>query len=294
MKLYRHIVVVIASFAALGGTGAWAQKGHDSSLVEGLDCGNCHTTGGWRLFGGTAGSGGSGGFDHAKTGFPLSGAHNRTSCMQCHTPQTKVVRECSACHTDAHKGRFGLACDECHGAVSWKNTRASRRHRLTRLPLTGMHALLDCRSCHIRTTENSWTQAPAECFACHEPDYRRDIHPNHQGDGVSPPFSRNCAECHRPTGWTPAFINPALLQSALGGATPADLAAHDARFPIGFGKHRGASCQRCHVALDTPRAVRCTGCHAHNGRALRLQHGRRKVATDGAGCLRCHPGGAAR
>lgn len=267
------------------------RKGHKRSVVGELDCGNCHTTDGWRLF---DGAGGAGGFDHARTGFPLTGSHRKASCLQCHAPETEVKRECATCHQDAHKGRFGLACDECHDAVSWKNTRASRRHRLTRLPLSGVHALLDCSSCHVRSTEGTWTGAPAECFACHETDYRRDIHPNHQGGGELAPFPITCQDCHRPTAWTPAFIRAGGLQAGLTGSGTRASPRHDAVFPISYGKHRNAACQSCHLTLEVPANVRCTGCHAHDARLLRMQHRGNRVAGDGSACLRCHPRGAAR
>jgi hypothetical protein len=67
---------------------------------------------------------------------------------------------------------------------------------------------------------------------------------------------------------------------------------HDLRFPISFGKHRGASCTSCHVSLARPQIVRCDGCHAHSPVRLRRQHQRVTAAV--GSCLGCHPGGAAR
>ncbi|HWN67975.1 MAG TPA: hypothetical protein VNM90_10060, partial [Haliangium sp.] len=175
---------------------------------------------------------------------------------------------------------------------TWHDTRAIERHRRTRLPLSGVHALLPCTSCHIRTTESTWSHVPADCFSCHEKDYRADIHPVHQGDPALTPFPRDCERCHRPIGWSPAVVNPSNLFAVA--AAQQALRDHDRHFPISFGKHRGARCETCHVAPGTPRLVMCMGCHEHSPARLRQSHGGAAVATDAAGCLRCHPGGAAR
>jgi hypothetical protein len=270
--------------------------GHVISVIADRDCSDCHTTAGWSM---SSMAGAGGGFDHARTGFPLTGAHDQVACVGCHQTGRTTARECAGCHEDDHQGRLGLQCDQCHDARTWRSTRAIRRHRMTRLPLSGVHALLDCTACHIRTADRTWTEVPADCFACHEKDYRSDIHPVHQGDPDNPalaPFTRDCGVCHRPIAWSPAVVNPAIFRSiiALSGARPGTRSDHDLRFPISFGKHRGAPCESCHPVQATPRLVACTGCHAHSPLRLRRDHKGAAVATDGAGCLGCHPGGAAR
>lgn len=52
-------------------------------------CTTCHRVEGWsRVV-----------FDHAKTGFPLEGAHARTPCASCHQKGFKgTPRQCAACH----------------------------------------------------------------------------------------------------------------------------------------------------------------------------------------------------
>lgn len=263
---------------------------HARSLIGDRDCSECHTPDGWSLA-----SGGSGGFDHAQTGFPLTGTHGYVACTSCHGSERSITRECAGCHVDAHKGRLGRSCDQCHNSSTWYETRAIERHRRTRLPLTGVHALIDCTSCHIRSIDNTYAPVAAECFACHEKDYRDDIHPVHQGDPENPglaQFPRDCRGCHRPTGWTPAVVNPATLP--LIATSQQALRSHDRRFPLSFGKHRGARCESCHTSSRSMRLVSCTGCHVHSPTALRKRHGGAVVAVDAAGCLRCHPGGIAR
>jgi hypothetical protein len=169
---------------------------------------------------------------------------------------------------------------------------------MTRLPLTGMHAVAECSECHQRAGSRQWSSAPADCFACHAADYRRtDIHPSHlgaPGDPSRPPFSRNCSTCHRPTGWVPAFF-PASRSQALKNALALAVrpAEHESRFPIRSGKHRAAPCDGCHTSPAVPRAVRCDGCHAHDRVQLSRLH-RSVLGALAGSCLGCHPGGARR
>jgi hypothetical protein len=263
---------------------------HRSSVTEGLDCGACHTPDGWK---GLSSSSGSSGFNHDRTGFPLRQRHANVPCAGCHRSDQTLTRQCAGCHRDAHGGQLGAACDGCHSAASWYQTAAFARHRQTRLPLTGMHALTDCRDCHQRTSERTWTTSSAECYSCHAADYQRpDIHPLHvgvPGDAQQPPFPRDCSQCHRPSGWLPAFVRGDLASGVLALSSAAE---HDRLFPLSYGPHRGAECASCHVSPAAPQSLRCTGCHAHDDVKLRQQH--RQVAAFGAACLSCHPGGRAR
>jgi hypothetical protein len=161
------------------------------------------------------------------------------------------------------------------------------------MPLTGRHALLECSACHRRQGERTWSDVPADCFACHQKDYRGDLHPDHDGDPADPslrPLPRDCGQCHRTTGWTPAVIVPGSL-ARLALSRPAVPPDHDLRFALSFGPHRGAACESCHTAR---RRLDCTGCHAHGEVALARQHRGRAIGRAAAGCLRCHPGGMSR
>lgn len=260
-----------------------------ASITQGLDCSACHTPDSWK----TLSAAGAPGFDHSRTGFPLTQRHVGVACMNCHGGERAITRQCSGCHEDAHAGQLGSSCDGCHSAVGWSQTESLARHRRTRLPLSGMHALTDCRDCHRRTSDRTFSQVPADCFACHADDYRRqDIHPSHvgvPGDPESPPFPRDCAQCHRATGWSPAFSLSPLVST---GFALSSVRSHDRVFALSHGPHRGADCQSCHTSSSAPRAVRCNGCHAHDDATLRSQH--EKVAAFSRACLSCHPGGSAR
>jgi Class III cytochrome C family len=277
-------------FPELGRAEPAARPAHRASVTEGLDCSACHTPDGWKSV--SAGSGSSG-FDHSRTGFPLTQRHVNVPCAGCHRSDRPITRQCSGCHQDAHAGQLGAGCDGCHSAAGWYQTAAFARHRQTRLPLTGMHALVECRECHQRTTDRTWTTTAADCFACHAADYQRpDIHPLHvgvAGDPAQPPFPRDCSQCHRASGWLPAFVPGGLVS---GGLALTSAQAHDRFFPLSHGPHRAADCASCHTSRSAPQAVRCTGCHAHDEVKLREQH--RQVAAFGSSCLGCHPGGRAR
>jgi hypothetical protein len=257
------------------------------SLTDDLECDACHDQ---TSFKAVSKSGGGRGFDHDRTGFKLEGRHREVGCTECHVAGRTINGECAGCHEDPHRGGMGNDCDRCHTSTSFHLVRATEIHEQTGFPLTGRHASADCTECHIRNGERRFTGVPHECFACHEDDYRRSTnHPVHTGTATTPPFPRDCEECHRPTTWSLAIIDP----SRLPGRDPLTSAdAHDSRFPITYGPHRGAPCESCHVSPSVHRAVRCTGCHAHDPARLRATHGARLVSFSGAACLACHRDGS--
>ena len=99
------------------------KKRHRSSVVGQLDCSACHTTQDWAL---SDSAGATGGFDHAKTGFPLTGDHKVTPCTGCHKAGVQVKRDCFSCHADQHQGRLGLQCDSCHNTVEFRDVKSLR------------------------------------------------------------------------------------------------------------------------------------------------------------------------
>ena len=66
----------------------------------GADCTSCHTTDTWKTRK----------VDHARTAFPLKGAHAAAPCTACHLKPAVQVRlqakACSDCHADVHRGQF--------------------------------------------------------------------------------------------------------------------------------------------------------------------------------------------
>jgi hypothetical protein len=181
-----------------------SSSGRSSDVTMDLPCSACHTTDAWKT---RATSSEGGGFDHSKTGFPLTGMHAGAACVSCHVPARPTPkRDCIACHADSHRGRLSSSCDRCHSALGWKVTRPVEIHRFTRLPLTGMHAIADCAECHKKASEHQWSSTPVDCFGCHDKDYfRPNLQPPHQGPGITP-FPRDCSLCHKPMAWVPAFV----------------------------------------------------------------------------------------
>ena len=92
---------------------------HNGALSKA--CATCHTPNGWKLWD----------FDHAaRTRFPLTGAHSKVVCDQCHLkPQnvTKPSMVCGTCHAenDVHAGRLGQQCQQCHTTASFKRPRTN-------------------------------------------------------------------------------------------------------------------------------------------------------------------------
>ena len=115
-------------------------------------------------------------FDHKQAGYVLQGKHAGISCNLCHTPgnitgaQRAAIKvhdlsrtflglnpACTTCHEDAHNGRLGTDCAQCHNSTDWKNTAGQFDHSKARFPLTGLHAQVQCQQCHTPGPDN---QAP--------------------------------------------------------------------------------------------------------------------------------------
>ena len=144
----------------------------------GRQCEQCHDTQDWTKMVR---------FDHAKSRFPLLGAHLRTKCNACHLSAAfKDARsECVACHLkeDEHKGKLGADCGACHSARAWKLWDFDHTRR-TRYPLEGAHAKARCVACHTAPGEKIPPLA-TNCIACHAAD---DVHGGN--------FGTRCERCH--------------------------------------------------------------------------------------------------
>ena len=267
--------------------GAAAPGSPHGSAIADMDCSACHTTDGWALDDDAARGGG---FDHALTGFPLLGQHVVTACSACHQGW-RPSQACDSCHRDPHARRLGDSCAECHTAAAWSDTRALARHRRSRMPLTGRHAIIECAACHRRQDARGYASTPVDCHGCHASEYRRDIHPDHDGDPADPgaaPLPRQCGRCHTTVAWSPAVLVASRIASALSAAP----ARHDARFLVSRGPHRAATCRDCHLDPARPRSFTCAGCHTRA--TLAPRHRRARLDLAPRACLRCHPGGRAR
>ncbi len=131
----------------------------------GTDCGTCHSTTAWL----------PATFDHARTKFPLTGAHASLSCAKCHINNnfTKLSTVCASCHADPafHASLFtNLSCDQCHNTSAWSPATFNLSHPNSCGEVTCInHEGATCRDCH------NVNLATATCLKCHTS--------NNPGDG---------------------------------------------------------------------------------------------------------------
>ncbi len=227
----------VAQFAQRGCAGCH----EDVHLGElGSNCGDCHDPRNWEPGGEIA--------THARTRFPLIGAHAAVACWQCH-PGAEVGRfegvsvECASCHQaallqatdpDHLAAGFTQDCDRCHLPTTW--TGAGFVHPL--FALTGAHAAADCSACHMGGT---FSGLPSDCFACHTAEYNATSDPAHALAG----FSTDCQNCHNTIAWEGAiFLHTGITSGCVQCHQPDYNATSDpnhqaAGFPT--------SCEQCHV-----------------------------------------------
>ena len=139
-------------------------------------CEACHSTKSWTDVNG---------FDHAKTKFPLVGAHRTVACGECHKvlPGEKKIQfkgtsmACESCHKEPHGGQFAdhagkTLCAPCHNEQRWVPSTFDHDKR-TKFPLTGGHAGVKCDQCHALTKLIDakpvlfYKPTPLQCDACH-------------------------------------------------------------------------------------------------------------------------------
>lgn len=205
-----------------------------------LRCTDCHSASDWK----------PARFSHDLSRFPLTGAHQRADCQQCHQGRwSGVSQECYACHTDVYQRAqnpnhralaFPYQCQSCHTVEAWRPSTFD--HASTSFPLTGSHRNLDCARCHT----TNLTSARSECISCHQADWDATRNPPHQERG----FPTNCFVCHSTDDWRPAQLD------------------HDrTRFPL-QGAHRRTDCALCHQGnryTGTP--TDCWSCHESHYRS---------------------------
>lgn len=216
----------------------------------GQDCVRCHNVTAWK---GTP-------FDHSKmTRFPLLGKHASTKCEACHTrpaSEVKLSMACGSCHAkdDAHVGKLGQDCARCHDAADWK-AHVSFDHGLTRFPLLGKHAEVQCAGCHA---DKTFASKGVTCASCHE-----DKH--HQGTLGTP---SPCRDCHDTRDWKSWRFDH----------------ERQTQFPL-TGKHQGLICSACHSRPGDPAKLgsTCVDCHRRDD----IHHG-----EFGGDCERCHTTGS--
>ncbi|MEW5829005.1 MAG: cytochrome c3 family protein [Chloroflexota bacterium] len=144
----------------------------------GDDCGACHNPSDWE----------EATFDHDRSNFPLTGAHARVECEECHVNETfkGTATACVSCHEDPlyHAGLFGTDCQSCHSTTAWQPAQYNASH-----PFPVNHEGAEtCRDCHPSALD-TWT-----CYTCHD---QGETAREHREEGIG--NFEDCLRCH-PTG----------------------------------------------------------------------------------------------
>ncbi|HEY5935257.1 MAG TPA: cytochrome c3 family protein [Kofleriaceae bacterium] len=206
------------SFSGLKPNCDAAGQCHEDSLHKGSlgnKCLACHSPGTWDALN----------FNHdaeefpdGTPGFKLKGEHRKSKCEDCHTPKRTfkdTPRTCAAegCHAedDAHKGRLGNKCEQCHLETG---DNLFNHNTMSVFRLDGKHLQVRCADCHPSVT---FKPRPTTCFGCHpEPA----VHKGQYGTG--------CEQCHTTRTWED--IKP----------------LHDVGDFSLRGQHGNIACERCH------------------------------------------------
>jgi hypothetical protein len=227
------------------------------------DCTVCHSTTTWT----------TGAFNHATTGFTLTGAHTSVSCSSCHINNNYNLTSaaCVTCHladynattapTNHAQLGYPTTCDACHNTAAWSG--ATFNHNATGFPLTGAHTSVACASCHVN---NNYTSVPTDCYSCHRTVYETTTDPNHVAAG----FPTTCQTCHTTTRWSGATFNHTW-------------------FPMTHGNARSV-CATCHTNSSDYAVFQCTVCHTAS-QTNNHHNGVRNYIFNSVNCYQCHPNG---
>src|SRR6516225_2860657 len=217
---------------------------HKASNFPG-NCDGCHNMNNW--LGAT--------FNHASTGFTLTGAHTSLQCAQCHNATfgnyTISSGACAQCHMTDYNGttnpphtaaNFPLTCDSCHTTVAgWGG--ATFNHATTGFTLTGAHTSLQCSQCHTAAFGN-YNISSGACAPCHMTDYNGTTNPSHTAAN----FPLTCDTCHTTVaGWGGATFNHTTTGFTLTGAHTSlqCVQCHNATF--GNYNITSGACAPCHM-----------------------------------------------
>ncbi len=224
----------VALFAQRGCAGCHEDP-HQREL--GSNCTQCHNERNWVAEGQFA--------KHARTRFPLIGAHVGVACFRCH-PGAQVNNykradtHCDSCHqsdlnSTMNPDHMALGwidnCQRCHSPIGW----GSDGFVHSSFPLTNGHMGVACTACH---TNGQFAGLPRDCAACHLDDFQSTTSPNHTAAG----FSTRCEDCHTTVSWgSVGFLHNT--------------------FPL-TGAHQAVNCTACHSGGQyAGLSHACSACH---------------------------------
>ncbi|WP_442755928.1 cytochrome c3 family protein [Methylocystis sp. JAN1] len=210
-------------------------------------------------------------FDHAKTQFPLTGAHAQTSC--------------EACHFNGQYKNTLYACPACHNG-----------NRTIGKPPNHPPTSLKCAGCHETTLFSDikiidHLQASAKCAACHDGRIARGKPATHI------PTAAPCADCHHTT----MSFTVGVTAKAGSISLPRPLPNFVRRSPEspapGRFDHTSAvgPCATCHNGVNAtgkpqrhvPTQAQCDSCHRNT---ITFAGARFDHMAARAPCLTCHNG----
>jgi hypothetical protein len=252
-----------------------AGKGyHSSAEIKGKSCTACHSDHHGKTFQIVRFNATT--FNHALTGFTLTGAHMKKQCKDCHKAQfitnpgikkkkftyLGLNTTCLTCHTDYHQQTLSPTCTNCHGVDAFKPA-VKFTHSQTRFPLAGKHQEVPCIKCHPVTQKTGVTFQQfagvqfANCVNCHA-----DVHQNK--------FGQNCRQCHSEISF-----------HTIKGISNFDHSKTNFKLED---KHLVVPCSSCHKTnvTDPVKHNRCTDCHKD------YHHGQFAQAGSVVDCSQCH------
>jgi hypothetical protein len=248
---------------------------HKSNFGE--KCSSCHVPTGWKDVKFEKAN-----FNHSKTRFALEGKHSSVACTRCHSGN-KVERLkksgldlCAPCHSDYHKkqiskGEKAKDCSACHTEDGFSpSTFTIEEHQKVLFKLSGSHAAVPCRSCHVETEVNG-----AKTMKFHWDDHDcRGCHTDpHAGQFSDRSDGGECKSCHSTESWYWMEFDHTKTEYQL------------------VGKHQNVLCAKCHIEGDVNGTKAklfafpdksCTACHND-------QHAGQFADTGGkVNCETCH------
>ena len=211
--------------------------------ILGDNCSSCHNTEKFKP---------AANFDHQNAKFKLTGKHINVYCLKCHPVRKQNGKDfqvfvgldfanCTPCHNDVHKGRFGKDCKNCHITTGFNIiNRARFNHDNTNFPLIGKHRFVDCNKCH--KTNLKAKLKFAKCTDCHSDYHEKQFIVNNQ--------VQNCSDCHDEYGFEKAQFS---------------IDQHNKTEFRLTGAHLAVACQTCHLIgekwLFKKVGLECVSCH---------------------------------
>jgi len=245
---------------------------HEGRL--GTDCASCHNTEGF--------TGRESGFDHSRTRYPLTGAHQTVDCGECHkgqgaARQKPAFKDCAPCHKDPHEGQLTRpnarrTCASCHDTRRFQPSLFGlAKHNEGKAPLDGAHQAVACLDCHTRPAPAAALRfelggkgfSGQSCVDCHGDAHNQQATPWMD--------SRGCLACHSTVAWKAGDFDHNRTDWKL------------------EGKHAQVACTSCHK--PTPQKTvplkglgrACVDCHEDQHLGQFLEEGKSQVD-----CARCH------